>query len=191
MIDTSELKKELSTTYHAYCDDYKRALDNSFSKKIKELKPGEVAPKKSLFYQEDIDGFSDVVHKYRERGRELIEDALKRIREKKTDAPDSDAINFLTVFRTKKNVSEADIMDALERYGDNYSMFCALRDFAVEHNIYTITPHIYDEVETGLNYILDSINKMSVNDCNDGHAGDGFASVFDMMIDMNIPDCFI
>lgn len=191
MLDTSKLKTQLSDLYHRYVDSYQRALNDSFSKKIREIKPGEVTPKPALFYDEDRDTFADVCMKYREEGITLIDNALAEIRAKKTDAPDSDAVNFLTVFRTKTKISEDDIMDALDRYGSNYTMYNALRDLAVEHNIYSVSHHPLDEIEEGLNAIRSSISKMSVADCNDGHAREGYASMFDLSLDMNIPDAIV
>lgn len=191
MLDTKKLKAELSEMFSTYCREYQNALNDSFSKKIRELNPGERTPEKSLFYDEDVDHFSDVAKKYRASAQALIESALKEIRTKKTDAPSTDAVNFLNVFSTKKEIGEDDILEAVDRYGDNYVVYNSLHDLAMEHRISTIPEHILDRIENGLVNVMSTVNRMNLQEARDGHATPAYSSVFDLNLNMNLPDAVI
>lgn len=187
-INTQKTKDELRKIFSDYAKDYQIRADASYKHRLTELKHGEIAPARTgFFYSEDRAAFDTKAHEYRDKALEVIETLSNEIRARKTDAPSTDAINYVSLLRSKKGITEQDINDALDRYGSNYSVYNAIRDLASDNRIY-IQTHVLDNISEGIDNTVHSINKMSASEAERGHATDGTSSVFNMTLEMNIPN---
>ena len=188
-MNTKTIKDNLKTIYGDYCKEYQRGADASYKRRLSELKAGDVAPaSRGFFYADDRDRFAERASDYREKARAVVDDAMQEVRVRKTDSPTTEAVNYINLLRNKHNVTEEEISNAVERYGDNYSCYHALRDIAEDNHVLTLDVHPLDKITEGLENTLSSINQMGVINAERGRCTDGASSVFGMSIDINIPD---
>lgn len=187
---TKELKDKLVGIYRKYVDSYTKLSDQDYKAYLQTLAPGTVTPTKYRFFIDDYrDQFSELATQYRDEATAVIDEALARIRAKKTESPSTDAVNYLALLKDKPDLSEYDIDDALSAYGDNYSAYNAIRALADEHKIRTVGQSILDKLEDELrDYVQTALNKMSVIDAENGHATEGALSMFESVTLAGLPE---
>ena len=189
MLETSTLKQKLSELYSKYINVSQQMLDLDYKKKLSELKPGQKAPEQyRFFFPEDREALDEQLGAYREECRALLDDATANVKKLMTDAPSDDAVNYLTVMKLKSDITVNDIENALERYGDNYTAYNAIKGIAIENEIRGIDEHILDGITRGLDDITAQVNRINAVTVEIKGASRGSASMFDMMLDMSIPD---
>ena len=187
---TQELKDKLVGIYRKYVDSYTKLSDQDYKAYLQTLTPGAVTPAKYRFFIDDYrDKFAELATQYRDEATAVIDDALTRIRAKKTESPSTDAVNYLALLKEKPDLSEYDIDDALSTYGDNYSAYNAIRALADEHDIYTVGQSPLDKLEDELReYIQPALNRLSVIDAENGHATEGALSMFENVSLAGLPE---
>ena len=186
---TNELKEKLATVMNKHLEDFNRLKDADYRNTLSGLSAGQTAPawyKFSPIYQ---DKYSEICENHRAEANSLIEDALHRIRAKKTEAPTQDATNYLLLLEKKPAISENDITTALEAYGDNYSAYCTIKGIAQAHEILSIDDPDLDTAEDALSQdiqpgIYKIISPLS-------YPTAGLVAMFNTMTLSEIPDMYI
>lgn len=187
---TSELKQKLITIYNNYVEAYDKISDQDYKAHLMNLGAGSITPPKYKFFSTDYrDKFAEMAIKYRDEALAIIDDALDRIRIKKTEAPTTEAVNYLAMLKDKADISEHDIEDALSTYGDNYSAYNAIRSLADSNEIRGVGISDLDVLETEIrDNIIPVFNRFGVIDAENGHATQAVVSMFEGIILGSLPE---
>lgn len=191
MVNTKEIKADLSKIYRNYATDYDFISTASFDKYRKDLKPGQIVEEKGrFFFPDDEQRFIELAREHRDKGLEIVNHVRSEIRKAKSEAPSTDAVNYISMLRNQKNITDRDIDAAVERYGNNYTAYRAIRDIAIEWKIYNYGEDPIDKVDRGLDDVEANLNKMgdTFNMQKKGF-NSGHCHIFDAMLDMSIPNC--
>lgn len=188
-MDTRKLKDEIFKLYDEYLESYLIASDIAYDIKLRSLNAGEAAPKKGgLYYEDNRERFNDKAVDLRNKALNIINKALDEIVKVKTAAPSTDAVNYLTLLKSKTQITEEEINNALTTYGENYAVCKALMDLASERKIYGVMYNLdVDKIEAGLKNIIPSVERWSSIDAESG-LSQGSVSFAKMMIEQDIPD---
>lgn len=189
-MNTSKLKVTLKDLYSQYAQAYKTGCDLAYKKNLSELKPGERTPEKlGLYYDDYKTSFAEKASKLKAEGLEAIKKARSEVKTMKTDAPSTDAMNYISYLRTKKDLTEYDIEDALERYGNNYAAYNAIKDLGEERKVFFAQESILDPITRGLDNLESNFEKFGVYHA-ERHGGisDGYLSFVGLTIDNELPD---
>lgn len=191
-MNTQIVKDNIKQLYRDYAFAWQTISEDSWKKKVMSLKPGESAPKKGeLFFTEDIDRFREQADGFRQRGLAEVEAVLDRVGEVKAAAPSTEACNYISMLRDRKNLTDRDIEVALLHYGDNYSAHNAIIDIADDNKIrgfIRTTP--LDAIENRFGEIRDNLNQMNVFTAQRQNPTSGYVTMVEMMVD-EIPDQII
>lgn len=171
-----------------HLSDFEYLRDADMRATRSELQPGQTAREWYRFnkYQ---DQYAEKCSKNLAEADALIEDALRRIRAKKTEAPTQDATNYLLLLEKKPAISENDITTALDAYGKNYAAYCTIKGIAEDHEILSIPDSDLDiaedaltqDIQPGFYKIISPISYPSA----------GLVAMFNTMTLSEIPDMYI
>lgn len=188
-MDTRKLKDELFRLYDEYLESYLIASDIAYDIKLRGLKAGEVAPKKSgLYFDDNRQRFNEKAEDLKAKALKIINKALDEIVKFKTAAPSTDAVNYLTLLKSKTKITEEELNNALTTYGENYAVCKAFFDLAEERKIYGIVYNLdVDKIEEVLKNILASVNKWGSVAAENG-LSQGSNDFEKMWIEQDIPD---
>ena len=187
---TKDLRSKLSTIYRNYVEAYDKISDQDYKAYLQTLTPGAIAPPKYHFFSDEYrETFAGEAQRYRDEALAIIDDALDRIRIKKTTAPTTEAVNYLTMLKDKPDLTEGDIENALTTYGENYSAYNAIRNLADTNNIRGVDASDLDRLENELReYVLPAFSRFGVIDAENGHATEGALAMFDSLTLGNLPE---
>ena len=127
-------KKKIAEINAKYCEAYRKCYDAAADELRQGLTPGSKFPA--------IQGITTENQRniMREKAADLRAEAMvevNKIRDaviaEKTAAPSEDAVRFLTLMSMREHVSQEEIDEAVNAYGDNYSATRALNKIAREH----------------------------------------------------------
>ena len=134
-INLDHVKDKLKENYKAFAAEYKNDLEASYRKKVANTQPGEPAPGRGLTDQE-IKAFKLRVNVYRKRADAIIENVKNQIAADVTEAPSSEAVNYITMLSRRENVSPYEIEFARNTYGRNFACYAALQEAAAKNGHY-------------------------------------------------------
>ena len=192
-MNTETTKTNIKNIYRSYSETYKAISDSSWRRKIMDLSPGEPTPQKGvLYYADDAENFRFEAVDLRQKGLAEVQTALDRIAEVKAEAPSSEAVNYITMLRDKKNITDHDIDIALKHYGHNYSAHNAIMDIAEDRKIYGFTRGTeLDAIEKRFSEIHDNLSRMGTDAYTaQKQSGGGYTAMMELLID-EIPDTTI
>ena len=193
MINTVKIKESINEILSEYAEAYREASELAYNAKLKDLKPGEQVPKKGgLFFDSYRESLKKKFDESKAKGIEMLSDVKRQIREIKTAAPSTDAVNYLALLKEKKHISQEDIDNAIETYGENYIVYKTLIDIANDNKFFGYKDCVIDAVDKGLDEAMAAISSMSVYEAENRKLADGsYISFVNMMLNSSIPDCEI
>lgn len=178
-----ELKKIMSD----FNESYKLVCAQSRDEYIKTLKPGSPLPTEGTIYTENRKSqFSEECNKYRAKAHEIINAHIDELKRKETDAPSTEAVNTITLLKLRDNVSEKEISELLERYGDNPQAYRAINSIAFSHDIKSFGDHPISESLENLEALSSGIDKV-IAPWNK-NISDGYIAMFNLQIDSAFPE---
>ena len=170
-----------------YSDSFRIYKQRAREEQLLKLPVGAtVVPKDVELYGEYKDRFNDKVTEIKYKVKDIIDPIREDLVNQTTDAPDTDAINMVSLLTTRKNVSEDDIYNMLDRYGNNYQVYNAVKDIAIEHEI-RVPDHPIDRELENIDNLLANCNQLSLKGAENGHASAGFMSLMGMSVDDAFP----
>lgn len=134
-INLNHVKDQLKENYKAFATEYKNDLEASYRKKVASTKPGEPAPGRGLTDQE-VKAFKLRVNVYRKRAEAIIANVKDQIAADVTEAPSSEAVNYITLLSHRERISPYEIEFARNTYGRNFACYAALQEIAEKNGIY-------------------------------------------------------
>ena len=134
-INLNHIKDQLKENYKAFAAEYKNDLEASYRKKVASTKPGEPAPGRGLTDQE-VKAFKLRVNAYRKRADAIIANVKDQIAADVTEAPSSEAVNYITLLSHREHISPYEIEFARNSYGRNFACYAALQETAEKNGIY-------------------------------------------------------
>ena len=182
-----QANQELKKIMRDFLDSYKSIGIQSRDNYIKTLAPGSPLPKEGIIYGEyGKELFSDKCREYRNKAHQIVDFHLNETKRKETEAPSTEAVNSITLLKLRDDVTEKDISDLLDRYGENPQAYRAINSVAREHKILSFGDHPISQSRENLETLSASIDK-AISPGNE-HISDGFVSIFDMTIDSAFPE---
>ena len=130
-----DVKNSLKDNYRAFAKEYAEEVEVSYRKKVASTQPGEPAPGRGLTDQE-IKAFKLRVNVYRKRADAIIENVKNQIAADVTEAPSSEAVNYITMLARREHVSPYEIEFARNTYGRNFACYAALQEAAAKNGHY-------------------------------------------------------
>ena len=130
-----DVKNSLKDNYRAFAKEYAEEVEVSYRKKVASTQPGEPAPGRGLTDQE-IKAFKLRVNVYRKRADAIIENVKNQIAADVTEAPSSEAVNYITMLARREHVSPYEIEFARNTYGRNFACYAALQETATKQGLY-------------------------------------------------------
>ena len=144
----------------AYTKKYEAITSKAREEYIKTLKPNQMIPETIPFHFYEGE-WEKVVAETRTQITDIINIEREEIAQKLTDAPSSEAVNTLMLLGMRKNITEGDINNLMERYGNNPQVYQAINDIAQDHNINIYKKHPIVEHSEKLEILADNINHLS------------------------------
>lgn len=189
MTINEKTNKELKSIISQFKDSYRIACDSSRNEYMKTLSAGARVPKEGILYgNERRQEFESMCAGYRDKALALLNKVLSDLHDKMTEAPSTDAVNSITLLGLRKNISQSEIENLLERYGDNPQAWNTIVSIARDHNISSFGDHPIEGQISDINDLSRSLERvLSTRSAIDGHATDGFLSMVEMQIDEVFP----
>lgn len=136
MFDATALKKTLSKTYAQFLQEYDAAAKASTLKLMASLAPGQPIPDYRLQSEEDRYAFMNTTSTYRDKAIAALQKARDDFDAEISVAPSTEAVNAISMLQLLSRPTEAELMAAHAKYGDNYLAHRALADLAAKHKYY-------------------------------------------------------
>lgn len=108
---------------------------------------------------------------------------MKEVNDLKTVAPDPDALNYITILKTRKQLTTNDLDIAMQKYGNNYACYKALQDISSDRHIPMNYKNDTDDIEETLLSTRRDFDNINVFSCERGHASAGAVAFQSMFID--------
>lgn len=157
----SQANKELKKIMSDFNNAYKTMCAQSRDDYIKTLNPGAPLPQEGALYTEDMkQKFSDECLKYRHKAHEIIDQHINELKKKATDAPSTEAVNSISLLKLRDSITEKEISEMLERYGDNVQAYRAINSIAYAHDIKSFDDHPISEHLERVEALSSSIDKV-------------------------------
>ena len=179
------VNKQLKDIFSKYVTDFKAAAERSRIETIKNMPSGSIVPASGKIHGADERArFKDVCATYRDQVREVMEGERKRLRVKTTDAPSVDAVNAISLLKMRKGISEGEILNLIERYGDNYQAHQALVSIARENGVRGVMDHPLRLQLDGIDQLETSLcREIDIAKAENGHTSPAFQGIVGMTID--------
>ena len=176
MTINEKTNKELKSIISQFKDSYRIACDSSRNEYIKTLSAGARVPKEGILYgDERRQEFESMCAGYRDKALALLNKVLSDLHDKMTEAPSTDAVNSITLLGLRKHISQSEIENLLERYGDNPQAWNTIVSIARDHDIHAFNDHpIKRQIEAVDGLARTMERTISAQSANGGHASDGF-----------------
>lgn len=189
MIINEKVNKELKSIISQFKDSYQIACDSSRNAYMKTLPAGARVPKEGILYgDERRQEFESMCAGYRDKALALLNKVLSDLHDKMTEAPSTDAVNSITLLGLRENISQSEIENLLERYGDNPQAWNTIVSIARDHDIRAFSDHPIEGQISAINDLSRSLERvLSTRSASAGHATDGFLSMVEMQIDEVFP----
>lgn len=184
------LNKALKDVFARFVKEFEDASRRTRVEFMRTAPAGGIIPEEGKIYgKESREKFEVLCQELRQEVRGLIENEKSIVREEATEAPSVEAVNTITLLNMRKNVTQNDIEDLLERYGDNYQAYKAIASIAKENDIRLFRKHPIEgklddleQLERGLTRVMD------ITGAESGHISPGFVAIMNMTIDAAIPE---
>ena len=134
-INLNHVKEQLKENYKAFATEYKNDLEASYRKKVASTQPGEPAPGRGLTDPE-VKAFKLRANAYRKRADAIIASVKDQIAADVTEAPSSEAVNYITLLSRRERISPYEIEFARNTYGRNFACYAALQETAAKNGVY-------------------------------------------------------
>lgn len=134
--------KEINAAITECVDYYGWCAESSYRETLPTLKPGETAPEGGKIHGEKYQGlYNGKVYNAMDRANKALESWRESINHTLTDAPSEEALRAVQAFqlrnkeRLTKEAYGAEIQRLIDRYGDNYQIYEALLDMAMDKEV--------------------------------------------------------
>lgn len=185
---SSIINRDLKQILSEYKDEYRIICSTSREKYMQTLPVGSQIPKEGMIYgQEYKQVFDESCKGYQAKAYKILSDAHSELKKEATEAPSTEAVNSLALLNMRKDITETEIEDLINRYGDNPQVWKTIRSIAGENGI-RVSDHPINEQIRNIEGLMHTLNStLSVASASKGHAGDGFLSMVAMQIDDAFP----
>ncbi len=156
---------------------------------IKTLGAGSPVPAEGMIYGEESKArFDEKCRELSGKADVLLNEELTKLKDKKGEAPSTDATNTLMLASTRSELTEEDISDLIHSYGDNYQAYRTIQDIASKSG-HRLNDHPLAQKETAIMDLQHNMDKtLSLYNANSGHASDGYLSFVELQIDQVFPN---
>lgn len=185
-INVVTIKQDLSKLYHEYIDTYNKFADMAYKAELQKLKAGDRAPEKGGLKTDALrDKFNEKAYDLKAKALNIIDSSIDALRQEKTAPPSVEATNYITLLKTRDDITDHDIDDAISAYGDNYSALKAIHSIAKDKDIKVDVYSAVDTILNGLNEVKANVQRMSAFDAErSNHLA---TTMFDTSLDMSLP----
>lgn len=179
--------KELKKIMSDFNETYKAICAKSREDYIKSLGPGAMIPNNGpMIYTEDGKNyFTEECRKYKAKAHEILDTHVRDLKNKITEAPSTDAVNSITLLKLRDSITEKEISDLMERYGDNVQAYNAIKSIAYAHNIKSFGDHPLNARLENVEALTENIDK-TIAPWNK-YISDGYIGFLGMDIDSVFP----
>ena len=184
----STINKELKELLNTFKDSYRTTCYASRVQYMKTLPAGSQIPKEGVIYGDaEKQQFKLDCKGFRDKANKILSDAHSELKKEATEAPSTEAVNSVALLNMRKDITETEIEDLINRYGDNPQVWKTIRSIAGENGI-RVSDHPINEQIRNIEGLMHTLNStLSVASASKGHAGDGFLSMVAMQIDDAFP----
>ncbi len=146
-------KNEIYKVYEDFTNEFEKIAAASRNEKISGLLPGDALPEEHRVYGEKRrEEFKQAVAKYKEKAEEILDKIQAEVWDKMAAAPSDDGIKAVKMLSYTapsekiENIAERErfttrIDAIMNKYGDNYSVYEALKHFAEVAGDYGFKDH--------------------------------------------------
>lgn len=181
--------RDLKSVLSSFRSSYKMACESSRVEYIKTLSPGARLPEAGKIYGNDArEEFKSLCRGYQQRVCEISEKYVDELKEEATTAPSTDAVNSITLLSLRNNISENEVRDLLDRYGDNVQAYKAIKSIAVEKGIRVFNDHPIDAEIADVEAMSKVLCREMSNACLANKVfSDGIISALEAQVDRAVP----
>ena len=128
-----------------FCTAYESAADASYKHKKENLGAGETIPEGGrIFEPGERADFERVAADFHGMISGELDKAESYVNTAITAAPSQEAVNYITTLSMRSNVSESELRAALDKYGENFASYQAIKDVAERNKVYLPSSPIED-----------------------------------------------
>ena len=121
-----------------FCTAFDEDVKGSYRRKLDAMQPGDTVPEGGKFFTDEertafkskAAQFSDMIAAELDKAEESVNAAIAA-------APTAEATNYINVLAARANVTETEINAALDKYGDNYAAYNAIKEIGEKHKVYS------------------------------------------------------
>lgn len=182
------INSELKQVIKDFSDEYAKKAEESRQEYIKHLPAGQAIPPKGIIFGDNNkDTFNQSCVEKRQKVRAIIDKEIRPLKLKLTEAPSTDAVNSIQLLKMRNSVSEKEISDLLDRYGDNDQVRAALVDIGKDHGYHSFSRSSNEERIENLEDLKRSLeNSLTLKRMED--RGSAFYSWLNSVIDNIFPE---
>ena len=139
--------KQLKALVAEFVEKYREAAAKSHEEYIKNLKPGEDA---HIPAEEYIIGdaprreFFSYCMDLQKKVDEILSGLAEKERDERTAPPSEEAVRIINLLYLRSDVTEDELNDLMNRYGDTYQARKAMLDIAHRNEIYSLDDKFFD-----------------------------------------------
>ncbi len=170
--------------------DYNQTAERTREEFMKGLPAGARVPDQGKIYNKDQEqAFRNRAIEYKAQAEAILDDHLKEVHEKMTDAPSSEMTNTIALLSTRGNITNSDIEHLAQRNrenGNNFQVHRALQDLGAKNHV-IVPDHELTQQETALNDLKHSISSALTCETAAGRS-DAFYAFLATQVDQTIVD---
>ena len=169
---------------------YAELADASRQDALRNLQPGAPAPAEGKILDEKHrEQFKGKANLYRTQAINIIDGELKKINDKLSAAPSSEAVNVVQMLAAKKSTTTEEVENLLQRYGKNALTHDAITSIAADKGVHVFSDNTLHERVQQLEALRTGLNRsMTLADAERGLATKAYAAFIGMQIDEAFPE---
>lgn len=183
--------KDLKSIVSRFGDSFSTMCETSRNAYMRTLAPGAQIPREGILYGQDArDEFESMCAGYRAEADIILNDLASELKKKTTDAPDTDAVNTISLLKMRGDIAPDEVSDLLDRYGENPQAYRAIVAIANEKGLkeFELAKHPVDEALQNVADLSTTLRRtLSESSASAGHASEGFLDMVSAQIDLAIP----
>lgn len=182
--------KQLKDITAQFINQYQHTAKASRDAFIHSAKGGDrIPPENKIYGKEYQESFSSAARDLRATAETILSDELSKARAATAEAPSQEAVNALSVLSMRTHATRDDLDALIDRYGDNYSAYRAIAEYASDHNVTRYPDHPLAEHIENLDALDGSLRRwMTLPSADAGRATEGYKALMDNMIDAAFPE---
>lgn len=183
-----EANFRLKNLVDTFGQDFETSAEASRVAFMQSARGGDMIPVPGRFYSEEArDQFQERCLGYAAQAQQIIDTMTTTLRTVLAEAPSEEAVRVIQLLMLRKDLTEEEIYNLLEVYGDNAQAYKAIASVAAEKGLFVTPCPVDQRLKTYADLAASLEKTFTATSAEGGHASDGYLSMLKWMIDNVIP----